>query len=75
MSAPRPPSALTADVTAKVHVTAKAHVASLGAQPQAGLLEALPGWEALLAFPNNLGAARGPILVVDGVFDGARVFV
>lgn len=28
-----------------------------------------------LAFPQDLGAAQGPILVVDGVFDGEGVFV
>lgn len=28
-----------------------------------------------LAFPQNLGAAQGPVLVVDGVFDGKRVFI
>lgn len=28
-----------------------------------------------LAFPHDLGAAQGPVLVVDGVFDGEWVFV
>lgn len=76
MSAPRPPSALTADVAGK------AHVASLGAEPQPGLSKALPGWGEMpqkvlcpLAFSHDLRAAQGPVLVVDGVFDGERVFI
>lgn len=73
---PRPPPALAADVASE------AHVAALGAEPQPGLPEALPGRGELpqevfspLAFPHDLGAAQGPVLVVDGVFDGERVFV
>lgn len=76
VSAPRPPSALAADVAAE------AHVASLGAEPQPGLPEAPPGWGEMaqkvfspLAFAHHLGAAQGPVLVVDGVFDGEWVFV
>lgn len=76
MCSPRPPSALTADVAAK------AHVASLGAEPQPGLPEALPGRGEMpqkifppLALPHELRAAQGPVLVVDRVFDGERVFV
>lgn len=76
MSAGRPPFALAATVAAE------AHVASLGAEPQPGLPEALPGWGEVpqqvfspLEFPPHLRAAEGPVLVVDGVFDGERVFV
>lgn len=73
---PCPPPSLAADVAAE------AHVAALGAEPEPGLPEALPGRGELaqhvfppLAFAHNLGAAQGPVLVVDGVFDGERVFV
>lgn len=76
MSTTRPPSVLTADVAAK------AHVSSLRAEPQPSLPEAFPGWGEMpqkiffpLAFPQSLRAAQGPVLMVDGVFDGQGVFV
>lgn len=76
MSTPCPPPGLTADVAPE------AHVASLGVEPEPGLPEAFPGWGEMpqklfspLAFPHDFGAAQGPVLAVDGVFDGERVFI
>lgn len=76
MSDPGPPAAVTATVTAE------SHFSSMGAEPQPGISESLPGWGEIpkevflpLASSKSLWATQSPVLVVDRIFDGEGVFV
>lgn len=76
MSNPRSPSTVTAAVSTEPQITSR------GAKPQPGLSKAFPGRGEIpkkvspsMASSKSLWTTQSPVLMVDGIFDGQRVFI